>query len=358
MSVAEGVAPVPDRATPTAVSPPVIPGGGNAAPQNSKIGDCSPADRLRQATLNQGSGDTTKRNAASIDTLHATFLKGAAASQDVMASLGVILDRPVFMRAVPGTMGYAVRYMLDVRQGSQRIAIGALCEGEAQRNWNLFQLNARGCTMHSERWQKLHGLFAAIGARITRIDLAVDFLHGEHDVDDAVKLYEAGAFDVRGRRPKCSLAGDWMFHQVGRTFYVGIRVNGKLLRVYEKGRQLGDLKSPWVRWELQLGRKERDLPLEILLDSDPYFAGAYPALQQILPAASISLPTRAIERATHLVHRLHHLRASYGATLDEALSLKGATPFAVVSALRRARLGPAEVLSATWQEVLASLERR
>lgn len=327
--------------------------------QNSHFNDGSREDLPRPTTLDQtASGDTTKLSAVIIDTLHATFLKGAAASPDVMASVGAILDLPVFMRPVPGSMGYSTRHMLDVQQGSQRIAIGAISEGEAQRNWNLLQLNARGCAMHAGRWQKLHGLFVAIGARVTRIDLAVDFLHGEHDVDEAVKLYEAGAFDVRGRRPKCSLAGDWMFRQVGRTFYVGIRANGKLLRVYEKGRQLGDLKSPRVRWELQLGRKERDLPLDILLDPGPYFAGAYPALQQILPAASISLPTRAIERATDLVHRLHHLRASYGATLDEALSLKDATPFAVVSALRRTRADTAEVPTVTWREVLSSLERR
>lgn len=348
-----------DRAPPSAVSTPVIPRASQAAqrdPQIPKDAHTSPLSPVA-ASVAEPNG-VSEPSVVNIDTLHATFLKGAAASKDVMASLGAILDIPVFMRPVPGTMGYSKRYMLDVRRTSQRISIGALCEGEAQRNWNLFQLNARGCTMHSGRWQKLHDFFIAIGARITRIDIAVDFPHGEHDVDEAVKLYKAGAFDVRGRRPKCSLAGDWMFHQVGRTFYVGIRVNGKLLRVYEKGRQLGDLKSPWVRWELQLGRKERDLPLSILLDPSPYFAGAYDGLKQILPVASITLPIRMIERKSNLVHRLYHLRASYGATLDEALSLKGATPLAVVSALRGVRSDVAEVPAVTWHEVLSSLERR
>ena len=37
---------------------------------------------------------------------------------------------------------------------------------------------------------------------------------------------------------------------LGRTLYIGKRKNGKLLRVYEKGKQLGDPSSPWVRWRL------------------------------------------------------------------------------------------------------------
>lgn len=42
----------------------------------------------------------------------------------------------------------------------------------------------------------------------------------------------------------------------GRTFYVGRRENGKLLRVYEKGKQLGAENSPWVRIELELHNKD------------------------------------------------------------------------------------------------------
>jgi phage replication initiation protein len=276
----------------------------------------------------------------------------------VSRTLESILGVALITKLGPGLMGYATRYVLMVREGNRLTTIGAFCEGEAQRDRNLLQLNSRGCAMFAGKWASMYAWLMTVRVRITRIDLAVDFYQGEHDVDEGVELYDTGAFAVRGRQPKSSLAGDWLRGEDGRTFYVGRRVSGKLLRIYEKGRQLGDLRSRWVRWELQLGNKERDLPPGILTDPDAYFAGAYPALQHILPAASISLPTRAIERATHLAHRLHHLRESYGATLDEALSLKGATPFSVVSALRRARPGPAEALSATWQEVLASLERR
>jgi DNA relaxase NicK len=47
---------------------------------------------------------------------------------------------------------------------------------------------------------------------------------------------------------------------------VGKRKNGKLLRVYEKGKQLGDESSPWVRWELELHNRDRVIPWEVLLE--------------------------------------------------------------------------------------------
>lgn len=291
-----------------------------------------------------------------IDWVHITgLLTGGAVCQTLESILGM----PIVPKLGPGVMGYATRYALMVREGTRPTTIGAFCEGRAQRGKNLLQLNARGCALLADHWAKVHGSLTTLNVRITRIDLAVDFHDGEHDVDEAVKLYEAGAFAVRGRQPKCSMAGDWLHGRDGRTFYVGRRVNGKLLRVYEKGRQLGDLNSCWVRWELQLGSKERELPLAILVNPAPYFAGAYPALAQVLPAASIILPTRAIERTADLVHRLHHLRASYGATLTEAMSLAGATPVGVLNALRGPRLqANDQSRTPSWEEVLVELKQR
>jgi phage replication initiation protein len=291
-----------------------------------------------------------------IDWLHVTGLLSASV---VCRALESILGVPVDVKLGPGLMGYATRYALMVPEGTRLITIGAFCEGTAQLDRNLLQLNARGCALLADQWAEMHTWLLTVNVRITRVDFALDFHEGEHDVDEAVRLYEAGAFAVRGRQPKCSIAGDWLRDKDGRTFYVGRRQNGKLLRVYEKGRQLGDLKSRWVRWELQLGRKERDLPLAILINPAPYFAGAYPALAQILPTTSIALPTRAIERIADLVHRLHHLRASYGTTLAEVMGLAGATPESVLDVLRGPRPQAREPPDAlTWDVVLAKFNQR
>ncbi|MBF4448181.1 replication protein, partial [Vibrio anguillarum] len=69
----------------------------------------------------------------------------------------------------------------------------------------------------------------------------------------------------------------------GRTLYVGQRQNGKLFRGYEKGKQMKSIEYPdWVRLEVQIGNKSRVIPLDILIDSDAYFTGAYPALASVL----------------------------------------------------------------------------
>ncbi|MDR0848010.1 MAG: replication initiation factor domain-containing protein [Propionibacteriaceae bacterium] len=54
-------------------------------------------------------------------------------------------------------------------------------------------------------------------------------------------------------------AGDWFTegHPKGCTLYVGSRKSAIFLRCYEKGKQLGDPVSDWVRVELQV-RPQRD----------------------------------------------------------------------------------------------------
>ena len=72
-------------------------------------------------------------------------------------------------------------------------------------------------------------------------------------MEDVVALYHQGAFNRGGRPPKLKEAGDWIKHcGYGRTLYLGARGNGKFLRIYEKGKQLGDRTSPWIRYEVEL----------------------------------------------------------------------------------------------------------
>jgi phage replication initiation protein len=43
--------------------------------------------------------------------------------------------------------------------------------------------------------------------------------------------------------------------------------NGKLARIYEKGKQLGQPTNPWVRWEVELHSIDRHIPWEVLTGS-------------------------------------------------------------------------------------------
>lgn len=129
--------------------------------------------------------------------------------------------------------------------------------------------------------------------KITRIDLAHDDYAGTRSINVARKYAKKGGFNSGGRPAsymyiesghlvqsiKKKLQKDFRFiPDKGRSLYVGSRESGKLLRVYEKGIQMGNPKDKWVRWELELHSSQRVIPLETMIKPSEYLAGAYPAL--------------------------------------------------------------------------------
>jgi DNA relaxase NicK len=88
----------------------------------------------------------------------------------------------------------------------------------------------------------------------------------------------------------------------GRSLYVGSRESGKLLRVYEKGIQMGDPKDKWVRWELELHSSQRVIPLDTIIKPSEYLAGAYPALSFLNAEQSVIKTT--IKKAKMTVERI------------------------------------------------------
>lgn len=140
--------------------------------------------------------------------------------------------------------------------------------------------------------KKLHAaLSQMLGVQLTRVDIAYDDYEGHLKVEDIREKYLNGEFVTRGKPPgygyfeggELVKQGDTkkygMIPSKGRSFYVGQRVNGKLFRGYEKGKQLQCDKYPnWFRAELELHNKSRVLPLDIIVNPDTYFVGAYPAL--------------------------------------------------------------------------------
>ena len=143
-------------------------------------------------------------------------------------------------------------------------------------------------TGHATAWLDLKAWASWLDqskARLTRVDLAHDDFDGIHTVDEVREQYLLGGFRNRGQNPTSSAVGPWddpaQYHK-GRTYYVGKRENGKMLRTYEKGKQLGSEASPWVRHEVEF-RKQKDKPLttDMLRNPTSYFAGAYEYLQWI-----------------------------------------------------------------------------
>jgi phage replication initiation protein len=129
--------------------------------------------------------------------------------------------------------------------------------------------------------------------KITRIDLAHDDFAGKRSINVARKYAKQGGFCSGGRpasymyiesghlnkKIQSELKKQYKFiPDKGRSLYVGSRQSGKLLRVYEKGIQMGDPNDKWVRWELELHSSQRIIPLDAMIKPSEYLAGAYPAL--------------------------------------------------------------------------------
>lgn len=157
---------------------------------------------------------------------------------------------------------------------------GVVCIG-GQRDTVLVSLSGEGCAAAKQGWEKrLHDWLTdhSIQGRLTRVDLAHDDYDGLVSVDDYDFVYDLGNFNNGGRNPGCEHKGDWKNpNGKGRTFCVGSRENGKYFRAYEKGRQLGDKQSPWVRTEVEFKSVDRDIPFDVLLRPGEYLAAAYPA---------------------------------------------------------------------------------
>ena len=101
----------------------------------------------------------------------------------------------------------------------------------------------------------------------------------------------------------------------GKTLYVGKRQNGKLCRVYEKGKQLGDPQSHWCRAEVELRGKGRLIPHDVLTRPSEYLAGAYPCLAHLSERQD---KVRTLSKSAEIVYSrmVECLRMQYGTALN------------------------------------------
>jgi phage replication initiation protein len=210
-------------------------------------------------------------------------------------------------------------------------------KGEKETRHERIQvyISGEGCRQVPS-WEKVYKALSGLtefNPKITRIDIAFDDLKGKRDVDYARDSYRAGLFAGNGRPPKGQFIDD-MGSSDGRTFYVGSRDSGRYLRVYEKGRQLGDKSSEWVRWEVELSAKQCDIPLRALVDYRSYLAGSYPCLDWI-DTAKLTIESKKKREQIEFQHLVSHGRRAYGSLVNYMMIKRGMTPDQVVAALVR-----------------------
>ena len=173
------------------------------------------------------------------------------------------------------------QYSFDIGEG-----LGFVCIG-GQRNTVSITVSANGLSMAQNGWefQLFKFLENAQRGKITRIDLAHDDIKGEYlNIYELDKLESAGGFHCGGARSSVRHDGNWKYKDPsnqGLTLYVGNRTSGKMMRAYEKGKQLGETDSKWTRVEVEYKSSDRIIPFDVLLNPSAYFMGAYPCFETL-----------------------------------------------------------------------------
>lgn len=215
---------------------------------------------------------------------------------NISADMAEIMGYGLFAKQ-NGRNGYTTSY----KMGSEVANYGFVAMGGAkQRGTICFYFTGEGLVAAQDDWESRLYQFIkdyAPFARITRCDLAHDFLHGEYTPEQAKTDWENNLYTSRQSCPVAECVGsDWLINEGrGKTFYVGSRKNSsRFARIYEKGKQLGDKESSWVRVELEIKNRDLIIPHEVLIEPGRFLTGAYPVFQVLFEKYSevIAKPER------------------------------------------------------------------
>ena len=163
--------------------------------------------------------------------------------------------------------------------------------------------------------------------RLTRVDIAFDDYEGNFFTPEQARAEcnkkKHGIFFTQGRPPSWEMIGDWDSPTGKKTLYVGSASSEKRLRVYTKGRALGDPDSPWIRSEWVLRHSSQFvLPFDLLTRSSQYLAAAYRTPNksgpfQFLSNSDDELASSRLKLASHTVpisldKQIRHARRAAG----------------------------------------------
>lgn len=232
-----------------------------------------------------------KNNGAIIDQITFSFSRGSFMGEteeqhtaEISHMLEDILGLSITGRAKYGSkMFYTSCYSI----GESEYNFGTLhIGGERQCDKATIELTSLGCNLSKLNWEsRLYDYLSTelYSPKITRCDIAFDFLEGGYSPSQALKDHDRGGFSFTNRIPKSSCAGtDWRSKDgSGKTFYIGTRNSSKYTRIYEKGKQLGDKQSKWTRFEIEFKSRDIIIPFEVLKNPGIYLAGAYPICEKL-----------------------------------------------------------------------------
>ncbi|WP_233274183.1 replication initiation factor domain-containing protein, partial [Neisseria meningitidis] len=206
-------------------------------------------------------------------------------------------------------------YQSCYQLGPTNVEYGKVHYG-GQRETILVELNGTGCTAAKPGWENrlYEFLQKCVRPKITRVDVAHDFFNGEYTPQHALTDHDNGFFDCHNVRPKSECKGVAWRHEdgSGKSFYIGKRGNAKYTRIYEKGKQLGDKSSPWVRFETEFRNGDIEVPIDILIHAGSYIGGAYPVCEQIFKCEAKRMDSTVKEVNLTFEHKQFYARQQVG----------------------------------------------
>lgn len=292
--------------------------------------------------------------------------------------------------------GYDCSASLRVWKDNDFLTVGSIAYAEeGSHEGGLFELTGKGCQLFQVEypglWDELHDVLnevkcphEQIGWRIARVDMALDCV-GEFALAHQItvpRLYKLGNFEGffksdLARNPLMSQTftpvGDWsdfingvltpeeydpLKHApLGLTGYVGVRKSADdFIRFYEKGKQLlGKDAEPisadraWVRIEHEMSRKStgREIPFDVLLNSDHYFCANRSRVRQIMndlraffflaDTASWKRKLFSREKMLMISKKIHYARHAYGRLIRTMVEDLALSPLVIVNTLIRSQ---------------------
>lgn len=220
---------------------------------------------------------------------------------------------------------------------------------------------------------------------VKRVDIALDTFNGEISIESVTEAHANLRFKAKNA-PKNPLITPYGGLQPdgtnpGRTVYIGSLQSSKFIRFYEKAYEIfkKELKnedpnaSPttlgvrkvfeeggsigfegynnnepidirkWIRAEIELKAGNCEIPLEILIETDKYFIGAYPYCEELLQMCDGKRPKRLMtEDELDWEVRTKNHKAITGSFIEDAI-YKGYSDHEIIQMLRSGR-GPSQKL--------------
>ncbi len=311
-----------------------------------------------------------------------------ATMSEVDNSGGILDSANVIVRwSEKGLHGYDQSAKLLLQRDNDQLTIGHIAMAEAGRNkGGMMELTGVGCKwfqlQYPALWMELYSLFVEYEWRISRTDIALD-LPGEYCqaqgytvpslFAEAVNhgLFRSDKLRNPNMQQSYSTAGDWSALIVGGidpqgydpiehcpaglTAYIGNRKSSAdFFRIYEKGKELlgaeaepDSIDRAWVRIEHEMSRKgsSRDVPLDVMLRPDEYFALNRSGVRQLMHDYRASLSLERVqqvqlaqfnkERSLSVAKKIYWAKHSYG-RLFKTLQDEGITLQQIIAWLTRA----------------------